>query len=247
MPRKSGLHPDSAPSPDLTGRLIANFKSLIGEGVFSPGCKLPPERELAQQFNVNRSSLRQALKVLQLMGVVTQHVGSGTYLSHSASNILREPMEFLILMGDITDEELFDARLIVESELAARAAGRATSEDLEALRQAIADLAASKSDLSRLEADLAFHEAIFRASGNRVCRLIFTVIHRAILVSMERIVRRSGVDRPLTFHRAIYSAIRQKQSGEAKRLMTEHLLDAKSQLMAASKKTVRPNGGGARL
>lgn len=228
--------PASVPSQDLTGKLITNFKSLIAEGTFVPGCRLPPERELAQRFGVNRSSLRQALKVLQLMGVVTQHVGSGTYLCHSASNIMREPMEFLILLGDITDEELFDARVIVESELAARAAERATPEDLDALRQAIADLAASKSDFSRLEADSAFHEAIFRASGNRVCRLIFTVIHRALLVSMERIVRRSGVERPLGFHRDIYTAIHQRKPGEAKRKMKEHLLDAKSQLLATNTK-----------
>ncbi|MGH9433710.1 MAG: FadR/GntR family transcriptional regulator [Terriglobia bacterium] len=240
MPR-GAVHLASRPTPgpDLTAKLIANFKNLIAEGVFTPGSKLPPERELAQRFRVNRSSLRQALKVLQLMGVVTQRVGSGTYLSPGATNILREPMEFLILMGDITDEELFDARLIVETESAARAAERATFEDLESLRQAIADMATSQSDQARLEADLAFHEAIFRASGNRVCRLIFTVIHRAILVSMAKIVKRSDVGRPLSFHKEIYSAISQQNSQEAKRLMQEHLLDAKSQLLAANKKAGR--------
>jgi GntR family transcriptional regulator, transcriptional repressor for pyruvate dehydrogenase complex len=240
MPRGAVRFPSRRmPAPDVTAKLIANFKSLIAEGVFTPGGKLPPERELAHRFQVNRSSLRQALKVLQLMGVATQRVGSGTYLNPSATNILREPMEFLILMADITDEELLDARLIVETESAARAAQRATVEDLESLRQAIADMATSHSDTARLEADLAFHEAIFRASGNRVCRLIFTVIHRAILESMARIVKRSDVARPLSFHKQIYAAISSQNAEEAKLRMKEHLLDTKSQFQAANKKARR--------
>ncbi len=219
---------------DVTVKLIASFKALISEGKFVPGCRLPPERELARRFGVNRSSLRQALKVLQLMGVLSQRVGDGTYLNSNAGNILQEPIEFLILMGDLSHEELFEARLIVESELAARAAERATSEDLVALRRAITDMEKSQSDQARLDADLAFHEAIFRASGNRVCHLIFTVIHRAILISMGRIAKRVDVSHPLAYHKAIYTAIFKRKPEEARRQMREHLLDAKFLLLSAN-------------
>jgi GntR family transcriptional regulator, transcriptional repressor for pyruvate dehydrogenase complex len=224
---------------EITVQLISSFKSLISEGKFVPGCKLPPERELAKRFGVNRSSLRQALKVLQLMGVLSQRVGDGTYLNSDAANILHEPIEFLIIMGDLSHEELFEARLIVESELAARAAERATSHDLADLRRAIADLEKSQTDQSRIDADLAFHEAIFRASGNRVCHMIFTVIHRAILVSMARIAKRVDVEHPLKFHKAIYSAIYERKPDEARRRMVEHLLDAKSLLIRADLKEPR--------
>ncbi len=237
MRGKNDPHSSRYASPrDITTKLVASFKSLIAEGILVPGCKLPPERELARLFGVNRSSLRQALKVLQLMGVLSQHVGDGTYLSTDAANILREPMEFLILIGDISDEELFDARLIVESELAARAAERATVQDLAALQKAISDMEASASDQTRIDADLAFHEAISQASGNRVCRLIFTVIHRAILQSMSRIVKRASVERPLSFHKAIYTAIYRRDADEARRKMVEHLLDAKSIMLSSHRK-----------
>jgi GntR family transcriptional repressor for pyruvate dehydrogenase complex len=226
----NGDRSDQQAKGDITVKLISSIKGLISKGVLAPGCKLPPERELARRFGVNRSSLRQALKVLQLMGVLYQRVGDGTYLNSDASNILHEPMEFLILMGDISHEELFEARLIVETELAARAAERATAEDLAALRCAIADMANSRSEEARLDADVAFHEAIFRASGNRVCQLIFTVIHRAILMSMAQISRRVDMKRPLSFHKAIYSAIYERRPEEARRLMAEHLVDAKSLL-----------------
>jgi GntR family transcriptional repressor for pyruvate dehydrogenase complex len=68
----------SQTSGDITAKLLESFKTLISDGTFVPGCKLPQERELARQFGVNRSSLRQALKVLQLMGVLSQRVGDGT-------------------------------------------------------------------------------------------------------------------------------------------------------------------------
>ena len=68
----------------LTARILEKIKRLIATGAVAPGEKFPPERELAKEFGVNRASLRQALKVLEIMGVLTQRVGDGTYLSASA-------------------------------------------------------------------------------------------------------------------------------------------------------------------
>jgi GntR family transcriptional repressor for pyruvate dehydrogenase complex len=215
---------------DITVKLLSSFKELIANGTLVPGSKLPPERVLARQFRVNRSSLRQALKVLQLFGVLRQRVGDGTYLNADADRTLLEPIEFMIVMEGITDSELFDARLLVESELAARAAERATAEHLAVLRRALREMEGSRTEKARLEADLAFHEGIFRASGNRVCRLIFTMIQRAVLVTMKKLVRKSGLNRPLAYHRAIYSAIYHRNPEEARRHMREHLLDAQSQM-----------------
>jgi GntR family transcriptional repressor for pyruvate dehydrogenase complex len=219
---------------DITVRLIARFKALISDGTFVPGSKLPPERDLARQFGVNRTSLRQALKVMQLMGVASQRVGDGTYLSRDAAHILREPIEFMIVLADITDEELLEARLIVESQLAARAAERATGEDLAAMRRAMKAMEKSTTEQARVDADLAFHEAIFRASGNRVCRLVFSVIHRALALSMGKIAGRAYVGRPLAFHKAIYAAISARKPEEARREMIDHLVDTRSQLLSAN-------------
>lgn len=214
----------------ITVKLIASFKSLIEEGTFSPGAKLPPERDLAKHFGVNRSSLRQALKVLQLMGVLRQRVGDGTYLTAEVNDGLRVPIEFMLLIGRITDEELFDARLLVEPQLAARAARQATTRELEALKEAISDMKTSETSQARMEADLAFHEIIFEAARNRLYQMIFVVIHRAILRSMERVVKSMRLERPLGFHKQIYAAIYNRNPEEAYRLMEKHLLDAKSQL-----------------
>jgi len=227
------LKPVGIQKEDITTKLISRFKTLIADGVLVPGCKLPPERTLAQKFGVNRSSLRQALKVLEIMGVIWQRIGDGTYLNTSAASILGEPVDFLILLDGISHSELFEARMIVEPELAARAAERATAEDLAALRQALVDMGKSQTLQARLEADLAFHEAIFKASGNRMCQLVFSVIHRALFLSMERISHLVGTKRRVAFHKAIYVAIHKRNPEEARRKMADHLVDGVSLLRQA--------------
>jgi GntR family transcriptional repressor for pyruvate dehydrogenase complex len=228
MPPKRSVNQRKLADTRVTAQLIAKIKKRITDGSIVPGSKFPPERELAKEFQVNRASLRQALKVLEIMGVLTQRVGDGTYLSPSAETILNEPIHFLILLDDLSHHELFETRTIVEPELAARAALRATTEDLAALRHAIMSMERSRTTRARLDADMAFHEAIFRASGNRICHLLFKVIHRTVLTSMTQLSHRTRIDRPLSFHRKIYSAIRDRNAKEARRHMLEHITDAQA-------------------
>lgn len=214
----------------VTAKLISQIKQMIADGTIAPGTKFPPERELAKDFGVNRASVRQVLKVLEMMGVLTQKVGDGTYLSNSAETILNEPLDFLVLLDDLSHHELFETRLIVEPELTARAAERATTEDLNALRNSISAMQNSKTTQDRLNADMAFHDAIFRASGNRICQLLFKQIHRTVLCSMSHLSNRVSLEQPLMYHRKIYAAIKARDSEAARRTMREHILDARSLL-----------------
>jgi|SRR5579871_465586 GntR family transcriptional regulator, transcriptional repressor for pyruvate dehydrogenase complex len=219
----------------LTAKILEKIKRLIATGAVAPGGKFPPERELAKEFGVNRASLRQALKVLEIMGVLTQRVGDGTYLSASAEMTLKEPLDFLVLLDDLSHHELFETRMIVEPELAARAAQRATAEDLIGLRKAIAAMEHCRTNQERLEADVAFHECIFRASGNRICHLVFRVIHRNLLTSMSHLSRRVPLDRPLTYHKKIYEAIQNRDPEGARRQMLDHIADTKALLTSTEK------------
>jgi len=214
----------------VTARLISSIKSMIVDGTLTPGAKFPPERDLAIKFSANRTSVRQALKVLEIMGVLTQRVGDGTYLSSSAESILNEPLDFLVLLDDLSHHELFETRLIVEPELAARAAERATVEDIAALRAAVLAMEKSKDTKERLSADLTFHDVVFRASGNRICQLLFKQIHRTLHTSMSRLSDRVALERPLMYHRRIYKAIRERDAEDARQAMREHILDARSLL-----------------
>jgi GntR family transcriptional repressor for pyruvate dehydrogenase complex len=217
---------------DVTQLLILRFQQLLSEGLLAPGTKLPPERELAASFGVARSSLRPALKVLEIMGVITQKVGDGSYLNKDASSVLAVPMEFLFLLDDTSLQELTEMRLMMEPSLAAKAAERANAQHIALLRQSILDLEQSKKDRVRLvSSDLLFHRAIFQASGNRLAGRLFHTIHRAMLNMMMMTSQLVDLEHTLEFHKPILVAIEKRNPELAFRLMTDHLTDARNLLL----------------
>ena len=217
---------------DVTYWLVLRFQQLLTDGVLKPGARLPSERELAGKFGVARSSLRQALKVLEVMGVITQRVGDGSYLNNDASAVLSVPMDFLFLLDDTSVQELVEMRLIVEPALAGRAAERATAADIALLKQAIEEFESSEGDRVKLvSADLLFHRRIFQASGNRLSGRVFHMIHRAMLNMMMVTSRMVDLEHTLRFHIPIMEAIEQREPKQASRLMTEHLIDAQELIL----------------
>ena len=223
---------------DITYWLVLRFQQLLSDGVLKPGTRLPSERELATKFGVARSSLRQALKVLEVMGVITQRVGDGSYLNNDASAVLSVPMDFLFLLDDTSVQELVEMRLIVEPALAARAAERATAADIALLKQAIEEFERSEGDRVKLvSADLLFHRRIFQASGNRLSGRLFHMIHRAMLNMMMVTSRMVDLEHTLRFHIPIMEAIKHREPKQASRLMTEHLVDAQELILHTKRET----------
>jgi len=212
---------------DVTHLLILRFQQMLTEGTLVPGAKLPPERELASGFKVARSSLRQALKVLEIMGVITQKIGDGSYLNRDASAVLRVPMDFLLLLDGTTIEEVTDLRLIIEPALAAKAAEHAMSRDIELLRQSLTSLADSDDDRIKMVAsDLLFHRTIFEASRNRLAVRLFHTIHRAMLDMITVTSQMVDLKHTIAFHKPILKAIERRDPDSAARLMTAHIRDA---------------------
>ena len=218
---------------DVTVKLIGIFKHLIADGTLAPGGKLPAERELAESFGVSRSSLRQALKVLEIMSVISQRVGDGTYLNTGASSILAESMEFLILLNGISFDELMEARLIVEPELAARAAERATDQQIASIGRELDSMRASGGQRLLVHHDLLFHQAIFQAAGNRLCAQMFAVVHRSLEQLMGMTAQIVDASHTVNLHRRIYRAIARRDGSEARQRTLEHLLDARELLTRA--------------
>jgi GntR family transcriptional repressor for pyruvate dehydrogenase complex len=211
-----------------TAHLIESFRAMIAEGEVVRGERLPSERDLAQRFKTSRSSLRHALKVLESVGVISQRVGDGSYLRPDARKILDIPLTFMLVLDGVSLLELFDVRLIMEPELAAKAAERAPSKDLDAIRETLAPMLTETA-----EADAAFHEAVCTATGNRVCQRMFSAIQNAFRAGMLVTAKLAPPERALEFHKQIYSAIHLRQPAEARRRMTEHLTDAQRVLLAA--------------
>ncbi len=231
-PLKQTLAPMLQSKDDITQNLITQFQDMLREGRISQGDRLPPERELAAHFNVARSSLRQALKVLEILGIITQRVGDGSYLNSDAAAILSVPLEFLFLLDDTTVEDLTELRLLMEPGLARLAAQRANVEDIAMLKQSIHDFESSSNDkLKLVSSDLLFHRAIFQASKNRTAGNLFHNIHRAMAKMMLVTSQLVELEHTLAFHKPIMQAIQDGKGERAARLMTEHLEDARRLLL----------------
>jgi GntR family transcriptional repressor for pyruvate dehydrogenase complex len=200
----------SARREDLTARLIGRFGDLLAGGKLAAGMKLPPERELSKIFGVSRNSLRQALKVLQVMGLVNQRTGYGTYLSAEPAEILREPMRFLLLVDPVSSAELLEMRLMMEPEQA--------GDDLKRL----------------MEADVDFHRTVYRAAGNRMSETIFCVIHHALIGSIIRTSRLATAGFVASLHRPIYKAIFARNAQQAREAMLRHLHEAQKVIQYAA-------------
>jgi GntR family transcriptional repressor for pyruvate dehydrogenase complex len=239
MPASTALAPWGVEAKsDLTNQLLDRIKALIGEGALAPGAKLPPERQLAESFGVSRSSLRHAIKALEVMGVLRQRVGDGTYLTEDSAHILKEPLQLLFLMDEISFEDLLETRLIVEPELAARAAERATKDDIsvmEASLKAMQKRGASHEEL--IDADLAFHRAIFEAARNPLCKRIFSLVHSSMVASIGLTSQMVDWKHTLSFHRPIFTAIERRRPEEARQRMIDHLNDARRLLAEVRKDT----------
>jgi DNA-binding FadR family transcriptional regulator len=152
--------------PDTTISIVRCLKRKISRGVLKPGQKLPPERELAAEFDVNRASLRQALKALVVMGVLRQRVGDGTYVTARARTILSVPRKIRRAHYGVTVADLFETLSIVEPELAARAIERRSHLNLAQLESAIAAINADSLvtvDLETLVAVFVAATTLFRA------------------------------------------------------------------------------------
>lgn len=231
----------SGTSRDLTTTLVAGLKQMIADGDLHHGAKLPPERDLAKRFSVNRASVRQALKALEVMGVVRQRVGDGTYLTQDASATLSAPLDFLLLVDGITFSEVYEARRIFEPELAARAARRHTADELLHLEESFVDMkrhfeSGSLADVAAC--DQRFHRLIWEMAGNRVCLRMFVPLHRIMTDNFAVKWSIHDYSNAISTHAGILESIRAGDPEAARRHMNEHLNRAESIHVSQAKQTL---------
>lgn len=212
----------------LTEQLVQKLKSLVLKGILSPGAQLPPERQLAQMLSVSRASLRQALKALQVMEVLEVRQGSGTYLAEAAKEILSVPPRVLVPLRGLTQAELFEVRRAMEAEAAAAAAERAGPADLEAMRLATEGMKANKQNrLVYGKHDLAFHNAVAAASGNRCFIWFLSLANRVLYQALLDRPMKSSLENSIPEHENILKAIEARDPMLARSEMLKHVSYAK--------------------
>jgi DNA-binding FadR family transcriptional regulator len=149
------------------------IKALISQGTFPPGSRLPGERELAEQFDVSRVTIREAEIALQALGYISIKTGSGAYVLDPAENVHHG-------LPNVSAFELTEARLIYEAEAAALAAQHISDETLERLEKLLEVMITKgrQNQALLLKADHEFHLAIAAASGNTAVKYIVETLWR---------------------------------------------------------------------
>jgi len=201
------------------------IERLISEGSLKPGDKLPSERELAEMFRVSRSSLRDGIRKLELLGLVEARHGEGTIVRDLSADSLVSPIASMLVRKRQLVAELLDVRKMLEPPLAGRAATNASADDIVHL----ADILRRQGEKVRrgelaIEEDSEFHYNIARAARNSVIMKVLDVLMGLLRKTRERSLQVGGrLQRSFAGHRRILRAIERRDAAAAEAAMRRHL------------------------
>ncbi|GAB4250526.1 MAG: FadR/GntR family transcriptional regulator [Thermoleophilia bacterium] len=228
----------------LADSAMEQIQKLVEEGSLPPGSKLPPERELMALLSVSRTSLREAIRTLETMGILRVVPGRGTYVSERSAASLAEDW-FKWLLGHRQEVvqilEVHEALEVKVAELAAQrvsAEGEAALADyLEAMRRAVQE----RSHQMLVDADAGFHRTIREASGNQVIARILNDLEDHVLDARRAIMALpSRVRRVVSDHQAILEAVRARDPEAAAQAALLHVRRSKEELLGTGLLAVRP-------
>jgi GntR family transcriptional repressor for pyruvate dehydrogenase complex len=221
MPRITQVEPNT----HRTMQVVDHIRSLIEHGTLQPGDKLPPEREFARTLKISRASLRTGIGYLAAMGVMRIRHGVGTFVADGPPEFGKASLGMMGALHGFQTWQMFEARIILESNLAALAAERGKEEHHAALAEEVAEMfAAMESPSEYLIHDVLFHRLISQASGNPIMAAVIETITSVLYDKRRKTVERSiDLRESAEMHREIYRAVRARKPLEARKLMEEHL------------------------
>lgn len=208
-------------------QVVEQIKAMIIDGTLKKGDKLPSERDLAEQLAVSRTSVREAIRALQVIGLIDSRQGEGNFIRESFENSLFEPMSMMFMLEQSKPEDILELRKIVEIETAALAAKKISEDEIRELGEIIEKLKENNSEDENIVIDKAFHYKIAKASGNlmiiNILNVISTLIDEFIKGARGRILT-DGENKNVLMdsHENIYKSLREHNPKEAARYMRKH-------------------------
>ena len=214
-------------------QVLAQIEQKILDGELRVGERLPSERELAEALGVSRASIREALRALEVMGIVESHIGSGpesgSFVSGRSSEALGNLLRLHMALAQISLADLVDIRRQLEQNNARQAAIRRTDEDLAHLESIIHSMRAPGLHYEQFnELDTEFHVSIARASKNALASDLMQALRDAVKHKMTATFAglpdwRATVDTLIIEHTGLLSLIRDQDAEAAARHITEHI------------------------
>lgn len=213
----------------LADQVVDRMRGMIADGTFARGSRLPTETELSEQFDVGRSTVREAVRVLSHMGEITVKHGYGTFVTTTP------PVEhFERRLARARVEDLYEARGIVEVQLAALAAERRTKRDIDSMRKELRKRRKAQEQRDPhafLLADFAFHVAVANAAKNEALIELYHSFVSVLIQAFEGTIRPEHLELETDlFHEHLCEAIEAGDAARAARLARKHLGISRSRL-----------------
>jgi GntR family transcriptional regulator, transcriptional repressor for pyruvate dehydrogenase complex len=228
------------PSVELTRHLL----DFLLFGDFSPGQRIPSERQLAKALDVGRQAVRDALRPLAALGLLDVRVGDGTYLNPEAT-FLPRLIEWGLVLHDRGVLDLIETRWYLELATARLAAERRDDQAVADLRRLVAEMADARTPESFAQADTAFHVRLAEASNNSVLSGALNRIQTLLRVWIVRVLSSEpGLERSYLEHVPVLDAVVAKDADAAEAAMAAHLTSATRRLKATLEESLGANAAG---
>lgn len=235
--RKNTLFSEAVFRPLEKKRYSEQVADLIQDKILGDnleiGTSFPSEKDLAQEFQVSRSVIREALRILEVSGLITIKKGptGGIFVADGYHKPITNSINNLITSGRVTIDHLFDVRLLIEPHIAMEAALHAKDEDIKRLQDLFEDFSRNLDDPLHLKKNnLKFHLLLAKASGNPVLSLLLESVFE-LLVKLTLDFLDLSLERHFfQAHKEIFHVIKQKNPAETKRLIKEDILDTKEKI-----------------
>jgi GntR family transcriptional regulator, transcriptional repressor for pyruvate dehydrogenase complex len=214
--------------------IVRQIRTMIAEGRLKSGDRLPPERDLAEKFLVSRTSVREALRALESLGLVEIRPGEGTFVRQVSIESLIGPLALVVASHREAIGELFEARRLLEPLIAGLAAVRATPDEIQEMERILEEqakeVAAGRTGLAQ---DAQFHAAIGAAAHNRAITRIAGALVDLLAQSREESLNAPGrPDRSHRDHHRILEAITRRDQTAAHAAMVDHLVAVEALVLA---------------
>ena len=212
---------------NLSDTIAMDIRNKILRQSYRPGMKLPNEFELAEQYSVCRYTIREAIKKLTAVGLISVKRGCGTFVNDSAVSSYFEPIIERMMLIDRNMKEIFEARLAIETKTASLAAERATVEELDCMHEIAKEMYATldNQDLVRHnQLDIELHNCIAEASKNRLLMEMIHILSEMISYTLENVpMNQEKCTRSMDGHMKIIEAVEMHKPQEAMEEMEKHL------------------------
>lgn len=206
--------------------ILEHFYRRIVEGRLKWGERLPPEKQVAQLLGVSRTSLREAMQHLEMLGILDVRHGVGTFLARSPTNLLTHPVRWALTSEAQPIRQLLETRRALEKSIAGLAADRATPEDILHLRQHLEAMRQAASHEAFIDADVEFHIALGRCTRNAVLLQMITSIRSLLYEVVSRGTHNpAAVASAIKSHEAILGAVEAHDAATADAAMDRHIAE----------------------